>query len=121
MSDEIKITNNHGHDDHNHEQKDNKCFCQSKGFRKFLTIALGTFVGVYFALCLFSALHKPPMMMRPADSFRGYGSAPIAKPCPCNRIMHHHHFKHNHGGEMTTPDTNGRTTPFQEQSSEVIN
>ena len=38
-----------------------ECFCQSKGFRKFLTTALGTFVGVYCALSLFAALHKPPM------------------------------------------------------------
>ena len=53
----------------------NECFCQSKGLRKFLTIALGTFVGVFCALSLFSALHKPKMppcpfaygaMMRPA-------------------------------------------------------
>ena len=53
----------------------NECFCQSKSFRKFLTIALGTFVGVFCALSLFAALHKPKMppcpfayghMMRPA-------------------------------------------------------
>lgn len=59
-----------------------KCFCQSKGFRKFVVIATGTFVGVFCALSLFAALHKPPMppcpcgvqpMMRP----------PMAAPCPC--------------------------------------
>ena len=52
-----------------------ECFCQSKWIRKFLTTALGTFVGVFCALSLFAALHKPPMppcasahcqMMRPA-------------------------------------------------------
>ena len=50
-----------------------ECFCQSKGFRKFLITALGSFVGVFCALSLFAALHKPPvppcpygkMMMRP--------------------------------------------------------
>lgn len=65
-----------------------ECFCQSKGFRKFLTIALGSFVGVFCALSLFAALHKPPMphcpfaygkMMRPAMH--------------CN----HHHFNHHRG------------------------
>lgn len=51
------------------EQKCN-CFCQSKSFKKFLVIACGTFVGVYAALSLFAAIHKPPMPM------------PVA-PCPC--------------------------------------
>ena len=49
-----------------HEEKCN-CICHSKGFRKFVVIALGTFVGVFCALSLFAALHKPPMIM----------------PCPC--------------------------------------
>ena len=43
------------------EEKYN-CICHSKGFREFLTIALGSFVGVFCALSLFAALHKPPMM-----------------------------------------------------------
>ena len=47
------------------EEKCN-CICQSKGFRKFLIVAGGTFVGVFCALSLFAALHKPPMMMHPA-------------------------------------------------------
>lgn len=42
------------------------CFCNSKAFKKFVTIALGTFAGVYMALSLFTAIHKPPM------------------PCPCH-------------------------------------
>ena len=54
------------------EEKCN-CICHSKWFRKFLTIALGSFVGVFCALSLFAALHRPPMppcpyhrpMMRP--------------------------------------------------------
>ncbi len=51
------------------------CFCQSKGFRKFLIIACGTFVGVYVALSLFAAIHKPPMPMS--------APAPMGGPCPC--------------------------------------
>jgi len=43
------------------EEKECKCFCKSEGFRNFLTTTLGTFVGVYMALSLFSAIHKPPM------------------------------------------------------------
>ena len=39
-----------------------KCICCSEEFRKFLIVALGTFVGVFCALSLFAALHKPPMM-----------------------------------------------------------
>ena len=74
MSDEIK----------NVEEKETKCFCQSKGFRKFLTIALGTFVGVYCALSLFAALHRPPMFRpMPYGGMRG---------CPV-QMMHHHYVK----------------------------
>ena len=70
----------------NYEVKieNHQCFCQSKWFRKFLTVALGTFVGVFCALSLFAALHKPPM------------------PCPMayhmmKPPMYHHHLKHfNH-------------------------
>ena len=42
------------------EQK--TCFCQNKYFKKFLVVALGSFVGVYLALSLFAACHKPPCM-----------------------------------------------------------
>mgnify|MGYP003319587597 CR=1 FL=1 len=50
-----------------------ECFCQSVWFKEFLVKALAVFVGVYAALSLFAALHKPPMppcpygkmMMRP--------------------------------------------------------
>lgn len=44
------------------EEKKCNCICCSEGFRDFLKIALGSFVGVFFALTLFAALHKPPMM-----------------------------------------------------------
>ena len=60
-----------------------KCFCQSKAFRKFLTIALGTFVGVFCALSLFAALHKPPVptcpyhkMMRPPIAYHQFHKCP---------------------------------------------
>ena len=35
------------------------CFCQNKYFKKFLVIAIGSFTGVYLALSLFAATHKP--------------------------------------------------------------
>ena len=58
------------------------CFCHSEWFKKFLVTTVGSFLGVFFALSLFAALHKPPMMM----------------PCPCHGrmmpppMMHHHGF-----------------------------
>ena len=53
-----------------------KCFCRSEGVKKFVVVALGTFVGVYAALSLFAAVHKPPCHimkgphMRPPIEFR---------------------------------------------------
>ena len=41
--------------------KECKCFCKSEGVKKFIIVALGSFVGVYCALSLFAALHRPPM------------------------------------------------------------
>lgn len=63
----------------------NECFCQSKWFKKFLATALGTFVGVFCALSLFAALHKPPMPLVPF----GYGKM-MRPPMHC-----HHNFKHH--------------------------
>lgn len=74
MSDEIKIE----------EEKKCDCICHSKGFRKFLTVAAGTFVGVYLALSLFAAIHKPPMPV------------PMQAPCPCQQMMFRHHFGPQH-------------------------
>ena len=72
------------------EKNETKCICQHKGFRKFVVIALGTFVGVYCALSLFAAIHKPPMYT-PCRFAGGYGmQPPIAAPCPC--YHHRHHF-----------------------------
>ncbi len=86
-------------ENHNVEVKEEKCncFCHSKGFRKFLVIALGSFVGVFCALSLFAALHKPPMMVPPC-------------PCGCQQMVrpfygpqfdrgdfkkfHKHHMRH---------------------------
>ena len=78
------------------EEKECKCFCKSEGFRKFVIVALGTFVGAYAALSLFAALHRPPMMPpRPCVGFGG--PAPIAAPCP---YMHHkHHFDKGFKGD----------------------
>lgn len=109
MSDEIKVTT---------EEKEAKCFCQSKGFRKFLTIALGTFVGVYAALCLFTALHKPPMMA-PAAPFGGG----MRNGCPCH-VMHHHHFNKTDRGvrgdfQAQPPRNGGQRAPFEAPRPEV--
>lgn len=76
MSEENKIVEEH-----------HKCLCESKGFRKFLIVAGGTFVGVFLALSLFAALHKPPMM-QPVP-FGG----PMMRPCPCG--CHHYSRVHN--------------------------
>lgn len=56
----------------NVEVKETKCncLCQSEEFRKFVVVALGSFVGVFCALSLFAALHKPPKMCPPCY-FRG--------------------------------------------------
>ena len=45
----------------NKEIQKEECFCKNKYFRNFLTISLGTFVGGFCALNLFTALNKPPM------------------------------------------------------------
>ncbi len=67
------------------EEKECKCFCKSESFRKFLISALGTFVGAYMALSLFSAIHMPkthyPYQFRHPSYSHG-------------QFMHHKHFKH---------------------------
>ena len=70
MSDEQKI-----------EEKECKCICQSKWFKKFLVVSVGSFVGVFCALSLFAALHRPPVAPCP---FRG----PYMRP-PMAYQMHH--------------------------------
>lgn len=64
------------------------CICKSKGFRNFLVVATGTFVGGFCALSLFAALHKPPMQPCP---FAGPHMRPAyAQPYHFDR----HHKKH---------------------------
>ena len=71
-------------EEQNLEIKEEKCncICQSKFFKKFLVIASGSFVGVFCALSLFAALHRPPVAPCP---FRGRIMPPPAYGC-------HHHF-----------------------------
>ena len=76
------------------EEKETKCICQNETVRKVFVIALGTFIGVYAALSLFAATHRPPMM-RPCPM--GFGApAPMAAPCPFQR---HHHFDKKFAGD----------------------
>ena len=82
MTDENKEVNEMRNREENRE-----CFCQSKWFRKFLVTTAGTFVGVFCALSLFTALHKPPM---PPCPF-GYGKM-MRPPMHC-----HHQFNHHKG------------------------
>ena len=56
-----------------------ECFCK-KRFKDVLVIAIGSFVGVYCALSLFSALHRPnfsnvpcPMMMKHGPMYGQFG------------------------------------------------
>lgn len=80
-------------------QEKNTCFCQSKWLRKFLTVALGTFVGVFCALSLFAALHKPPMpcpmahnMMRPPMGYHHMHHFRGAHKCDFHKKMKKHDF-----------------------------
>ena len=107
MSDEQKVTIE--------TKEEHKCFCQSKGFRKFLVIALGTFVGVYSALCLFTALHRP--MMPPQGPCPYFG---MRHGCPCRMIEHRHHhnfvkeFKADRGDFQRPDKGHKQPVPFQE-------
>ena len=86
MTEEIKVT----------EEKQT-CLCQSKGFKKFLIVAGGSFVGVFLALSLFAALHKPPMPPMPMNPYAFGGPGPqMVRPCHC----HHHHFDKGHRGDF---------------------
>lgn len=73
-------------------EKHHECFCHSKWFKKFLLTTLGSFLGFYFALCLFTAMHKPPMP----------GACPCGCGCPIMRgsMHHHHHFDRSMGGDF---------------------
>lgn len=86
MSEEIKTA------------QENKCFCQSPFFKKFSTIALGTFVGGFCAISLFAALNKPPMMpmapmMMPKAGFHHMMHNHHKCDCPCHKKMMKKHFE----------------------------
>ena len=101
-------------------KEEHKCFCQSKGFRKFLVIALGTFVGVYSALCLFAALHRPIM---PPPGF-GAPQFGMRHGCPCRMVehKHHHHFdkgqKPDRGDFQRYDKGQKQPAPFQEDKDD---
>lgn len=69
MSEEIRVEEHHHHE----------CMCQSKGFRKFLVVAGGTFVGAFLAMSLFAALNKPPIIV-PCPC----GCQHMTRPAPCH-------------------------------------
>ena len=66
----------------NKEVKDSNCtcLCAHPLTKKILTIALGSFIGCYCALSLFSAIHKPPIPKMP----------PMGLP-PAQQMMYHPH------------------------------
>lgn len=97
MSDELK-------------EKECKCFCKSEGFKKFLTVALGTFVGVYFALSLFAATHRPPMP--PC----GFGPQGYMRGCPVKMIHHFDRGQRPDWGKFQRPnDFQPGQAPFEAQ------
>ena len=64
-----------------------ECLCQNEFFRKIVAIAIGSFFGVFFALSLFCALHRPPMMFPNPMMMSNY---------PMHYGAHrHHHFDHD--------------------------
>ena len=67
-----------------------ECFCQSKWIKKFLITTSGTFVGVFCALSLFAALHKPPVPPCP------FGHARMMRP----PVHCHHHFDRQARGDF---------------------
>lgn len=78
MTDEIKIET---------KTETCNCICKSEGFRNFLVVATGTFVGAFCALSLFAALNKPPM---PYPMHCAHMRPYIAQP---------HHFAKHHKGQ----------------------
>ena len=55
------------------EAKECKCLVHCECFKKFLIVSFGSFLGVFFALCLFTAIHTP-CGMPPCDKrFEHYG------------------------------------------------
>ena len=105
MSEELK---------ENEQKNECKSFCKSEEFKKFLTVALGTFVGVYFALSLFTATHRPPMP--PC----GFGPQGYMKGCPVKMIHHQHFDKYRHHRDFQRQDKNFQgPAPFEESRQSV--
>ena len=91
------------------ENEKKECLCQSKGFRKFLIIASGSFVGVYLALSLFFAIHKPPVFIP---------FPPQAQvQCPCAMMHHMRKFDRPNkpNFEKRIPQDFGQRPPFEAQ------
>ena len=61
-------------------QEAKECFCK-KRFKDVIVVAVGTFVGVYCALSLFTAIHRPPCPM-----MMGFG---YHYPKSIHYMMHH--------------------------------
>ena len=55
------------------ETKECKCMVHCECFKKFLIVSFGSFIGVFFALCLFTAIHKPCCPPPFAKGFANYG------------------------------------------------
>ena len=45
------------------ESKEKECFCKSELVQRTIAVTIGSFIGVYLALSLFCAMHRPPMMI----------------------------------------------------------
>lgn len=73
----------------NVETKECNCICKSQAVKNILTVATGSFIGVFCALSLFAALHKPPMPV--PCPFKAPMRPPVMQP--------HHHFD-RHAGYM---------------------
>ena len=67
-----------------------ECFCK-KRFKDALVIAIGSFVGVYCALSLFAALHRPHF--------------------PCPMMMHHHGMMYGQMGGFKHHPFPGKFAP----------
>ena len=104
MSDEIKTEE---------KKEECKCFCRSEGVKKFVIVALGSFVGVFCALSLFAALHRPPVM--PPCAF-----GPKFGPPPCQTMMHHPRFDRGRADfQKKVPKDFGQRAPFEAQKPEI--
>ena len=80
-------------------EKHEKCLCQNKYFKKFIVVVFGSFIGVYFALSLFTLVHRPPCHL-----MCWYAPIPMYNQmygghhnCPCkyfkDKMKHHEEFK----------------------------